>query len=256
MSTRLVRSERVDDHTLVVTLDRAERRNAFNSAMAYELEAVLDGFESDPTLRVAVITGAGGTFSAGQDLVAARDGDFGRTPRRGGFGIMRVPPDKPLIAAVEGHALAGGFELCLSCDLIVAAAEARMGLPEAARALLAAGGGLFRLPKRIPYHVAMELALTGEPVPAAQLHAWGLVNRTTDPGQALSVALELASKVAAAGPLATAASKQIIRHAYDWSEDEAWERQRPQVDRVYGSADFQEGLIAFAEKRPAAWTGR
>lgn len=189
-------------------------------------------------------------------LIAARYGDMGVGRRRGGFGIMALPPSKPVIAAVEGHALAGGLELCLACDLIVASRTATMGLPEASRSLVAIGGGLFRLPRRIPYHLAMELALTGKPWPAPRMAELGLVNRLTEPGRALAGAIELANDVLVAAPLATRASKQIVRHAYEWADADAWKKQMEYAGPVQGSEDMKEGLRAFAEKRPPVWKGR
>ena len=251
-----IRSERAGDHLLVIRIDRPHRRNAFDGATARAMEAALDAYEDDDALRCAIITGSDAVFSSGQDLIAAAHGDMGTAPKRGGFGIMAVPPTKPLIAAIEGHALAGGLELALSCDLIVASRTAAMGLPEAARSLVAVGGGLFRLPKRIPYHLAMELALTGKPWPATRMAELGLVNRLTEPGHALEAAIELAHEVLAAGPLATKASKQIVQRAYDWDDADGWSNQMEFARPVMASADLQEGLRAFAEKRPPVWTGR
>ncbi|MFI6025925.1 crotonase/enoyl-CoA hydratase family protein [Amycolatopsis magusensis] len=248
--------ERHGDHVAVIRIDRPHRRNAFDGATAHALEAAIDAYEADDRLRCAILTGSDLVFSAGQDLIAAAQGDLGRTARRGGFGILAQPPDKPIIAAVEGHALAGGLELCLACDLIVSSRTAKLGLPEAAKSLVAVGGGLFRLPKRIPYHLAMELALTGQPWPATRFAELGLVNKLTEPGQALTGALELAEAVLAAAPLAVRASKQIVRHAYDWDDQEAWGNQRAYAAPVLASEDLQEGLRAFAEKRAAVWKGR
>ena len=252
-----VLTERHGDHVLIIKLHRPHRRNAFDGATAHALEAVIDAYEDDDELRCAVITGSDERIlSAGQDLIAAAAGDMAVTERRGGFGIMGVPPTKPIIAAVEGHALAGGLELCLACDLIVASRTATMGIPEAAKALVAVGGGCFRLPKRIPYHLAMELAITGKAWPATRMAELGLVNRLTEPGQALAGALQLAEEVLAAGPLAVRASKQIIQHAYDWSDAEAWRLQLEYAGPAMRSEDLREGLRAFAEKRPAVWKGR
>jgi enoyl-CoA hydratase len=243
-------------HVLVIRINRPHRRNAFDGATAHALEAAVDAYEEDDTLRCAVITGSHIVFSAGQDLIAAASGDMARTRRRGGFGIMTAPPAKPIIAAVEGHALAGGLELCLACDLIVSSRTATMGIPEAARSLVAIGGGLFRLPRRIPYHLAMELAVTGKAWPATRMAELGLVNKLTEPGGALAGALGLAEEILAAGPLAVRASKQIVRHAYEWDDAEAWQRQMEFALPVMQSEDVQEGLRAFAEKRPPLWKGR
>ncbi|UXA16549.1 crotonase/enoyl-CoA hydratase family protein [Mycobacterium sp. SMC-4] len=251
----LILLERVG-HVAVLTINRPHHRNAFDLATARAMEAAVDSFEADPALRVAVLTGAGGTFSAGQDLKAAARGEIARTERRGGCGIMLEPPTKPVIAAVEGHALGGGLELCLACDLIVAARDATMGLPEASRAVPAMGGGLFRLPRRIPYHRAMELAITGKPLSAEQFHTLGLVNRLTEPGQARAVALELAEEVAANGPVAVQASAAVVRRSQEWGDRESWELQTPLIEPVLVSEDFKEGLAAFAEKRAPIWKGR
>jgi enoyl-CoA hydratase len=243
-------------HVLLVTINRPESRNAFDGATAAAMEAAMDRFEEDPALRVAIITGAGKAFSSGQDLKAAARGDMGTTRRRGGFGIMSQPPGKPVIAAVEGHAVAGGLELCLACDLIVAARDARMGIPEARHNLIAIGGALFRLPRRIPYHLVMELALTADTWPAERMHELGLVNRLAEPGKAVEVAFELAERVLANGPLAVAASKQIIQRSSEWTEEEAWREQMKLAQPVMQSEDTREGLAAFAEKRKPVWKAR
>ena len=255
-SDEVIRTQVVDEHILIIRMNRPKRRNAFDGATARALETVIDDYDADSTLRCAVITGSDIVFSAGQDLVAAAHGDMAVGQRRGGFGIMAKPPIKPIIAAVEGHALAGGLELCLACDLIVSSSSATMGLPEAARSLVAMGGGCFRLPKRIPYHLAMELILTGKSWPATRFAELGLVNKITEPGQALAGALELAADVVAAGPLAVHASKQIAVHAHDWSDADAWRNQNQYLAPVMASEDLQEGLRAFAEKRPPVWNGR
>ena len=249
-------TERHGDHLLIIRIDRPHRRNAFDGATAHALEAAIDAFEDDEELWCAILTGSDIAFSAGQDLIAAAVGDVAVTKRRGGFGIMAQPPTKPIIAAVEGHAVAGGLELCLACDLIVASRTAMMGLPEAARALVAAGGGCFRLPKRIPYHLAMELAITGKPWPATRFAELGLVNRLTEPGDALAGAIELAADVVAGGPVAVRSSKQIVRHAYDWDDAGAWNNQLEYTRAVMESEDLREGLRAFAEKRDPVWKGR
>jgi enoyl-CoA hydratase len=241
---------------LVITINRPHRRNAFDRATSQAMEAAVDAYDEDPSLRCAILTGAGGSFCAGQDLIAAATRDIGATERRGGFGILKVPPVKPLIAAVEGDAVGGGLELCLASDLVVASREAMMGLTEVARGLVAVGGGCFRLPNRIPYHIAMELAITGRAIPATEMQRLGLVNRLSEPGHALETAVELAREVLRAGPLAVVATAQIVRASREWPDDEAWERQREFTKPATKSADAQEGIRAFAEKRTPVWTGR
>ena len=245
----------VRGNVLVLTLNRPRARNAFNAELSEALSAALDRFDESREQRVAVLTGAGGSFSSGMDLNALLQGERSFTKKRGGFGIMARPPDKPLIAAVEGHAVAGGFELALSCDLVVAAEDARFGLPEVKRGLVAVGGALFRLPRRIPYHVAMELALTGEPISAEHAHRLGLVARVTPQGQALTQALAFGDKIAANAPLAVSATKRILARAFDWTEQEAWVEHREIARLALTSRDAKEGARAFAEKRPAVWQG-
>jgi enoyl-CoA hydratase len=245
----------VRGNVLILTLNRPEARNAFNQELSQALSDALDRFEEDPALTVGVLTGAGGSFSSGMDLKALLKGEQSYTKKRGGFGIMTHPPDKPLIAAVEGYAVAGGLELALSCDLIVAAEDAKLGLPEVKRGLVAVGGALIRLPKRIPYHVVMELALTGETHPAERFRQLGLVTRVVPHGQALEAALALAAVIAKNGPLAVAATKQILVKAHDWTEEEAWSAQRKLASKALNSKDATEGSRAFAEKRPPVWRG-
>lgn len=241
---------------LVLTLNRPHAKHAFDLAMATALSDALDWFEQDAALAVAVITGSGGTFSSGADLKALLGGERGHTEKRGGFGIMKRPPDKPLIAAVEGYAVAGGFELALCADLVVAASDAKFGLPEVRRGLVAVGGALFRLPRRIPYHVAMEMALTGDLYPASRMRELGLLNRVTEPGKALDVALDLAASIAQGGPLALRATKEIVRESHAWTDASAWTEQRRFADPALRSEDAKEGPRAFAEKRRPVWTGR
>lgn len=238
---------------LVVTIDRPEARNAFDVATTQQMEAAMDRLESDAGLHLGIITGANGVFSAGADLKGIAAGERW-SGHRGGFGIFAKPPGKPLIAAVEGFAVGGGLELCLSCDLIVAARDARMGLTEPRVGVLAVGGGLFRLPKRIPYHIAMELALTAEIRTADFFHAHGMVNRLVEPGTALEEALTLGEQILRNAPLAVAASKQIIARAYDWADEDGWTAQDPIAAVALNSADAKEGVAAFAEKRRPAWT--
>lgn len=244
------------DHILVVTVNRPQVRNAFDSQTSDEMNAAMDMFDADPELFIGVITGAGGTFSAGADLKELRAGKRRERPPRGGFGLFARPARKPLIAAVEGFAVGGGFEMCLACDLIVASRDSKFGLPEVRRNLVATGGGLFRLPRRIPYHLAMELALTGDIVSAERLHACGLVNRITEPNGALAEAVRLAEKLLANGPTALYATKEIIRRSADWSEEQAWREQLDCARIALESEDRQEGLAAFAEKRKPRWRGR
>jgi enoyl-CoA hydratase len=254
MSEERVLTER-RGHVLVVTINRPQARNAFDAASAEALEAAADRIDAEDDIFVAVITGAGGHFSAGADLKAAARGERAAT-RRGGFGWFARPPRKPVIAAVEGYAVGGGFELALSCDLIVAGATAQFGLPEVRHNVVAIGGGLFRLPRRMPYHLAMELALTGEFRDAAFFHAQGIVNRVVEPGRALEAAVEWAQALQVNGPTALAASKQIMFHASDWTDEEAWTAQMAYAQAALNSEDRREGLTAFAEKRAPVWKGR
>jgi len=244
------------DGVLLITLNRPQARNAVNSALAHGVAAALDELDGDDGLKAGVLTGAGGSFCAGMDLKAFVAGERPYVEGRGFAGIAQRPPRKPLIAAIEGYALAGGLEVALSCDVIVAARDARLGIPEVKRGLIAAAGALIRLPRRVPYHVAMELALTGDPIGAERAHAVGLVNRLADPGEAVAVALEVASAIAANGPLAVDASKKIVSAAQDWTEEQAWREQAETVAAIMGSEDAREGAIAFAEKRAPVWKGR
>lgn len=254
MSTSEVPVQRVGS-TLLITIDRAKARNSVDAAVAAALAAALDELEADTGLRVGVLTGAGGTFSAGMDLKAALKGQSPTIPGRGFGGLTEASLTKPLIAAVEGYALGGGFELALACDLIVAAEDAKFGLPEVTRGLIAAGGGVIRLPARIPYHLAMELLLTGEPVSGNRAGELGLANRVTAPGEAVTVALELAERIARNAPLALAAVKSLTRAANGVPEAEAFAVQRETMATLMASADVREGMTAFAERRPPQWTG-
>jgi enoyl-CoA hydratase/carnithine racemase len=241
---------------LVITINRPDARNAVNGAVAEGMAAALDELDSDDDLRVGIVTGAGGYFSAGMDLKAFVTGERPYAGDRGFAGLTQRAARKPLIAAVEGFALAGGFEIALSCDLIVAARDARFGIPEVKRSLVAAAGALLRLPKRIPYHLAMELALTGEPIGAERAAEIGIVNRLAEPGGALDAALELAQALEKNAPLALIASKQILQQAVDWTEEEGWAKQGEISGPVFVSEDAREGATAFAEKREPVWRGR
>ena len=245
----------VEDGVAVITINRPEARNAVNGAVARGIAAALDEFDARKDVAAYVLTGAGGTFSAGMDLKGFLSGDNPITEGRGFAGITQRPPAKPIIAAVEGYALAGGFEIALSCDMIVASSEAKFGLPEVKRGLVAGAGGLLRLPVRIPYHVAMEIALTGDHYPAARLAEVGLVNQVTEPGRALAAAKELAARIAANAPLALAATKRVIVESRDWPSDQQFAKQGEIIGPVFGSKDAMEGAAAFAEKRKPVWKG-
>jgi len=242
-------------HVLVITINRPEAKNAFDKTSAQAMHAAMDLLDREDDLFVGVITGAGGVFSAGADLKAVARGERAVTDR-GGFGMFRRPSRKPLIAAVEGYAVGGGMELCLSCDLIVAARDAKMGLPEVRHNVAAVGGGLFRLPRRIPYHIAMELALTGGFQDAEFFKQHGLVNRVTEPGEALAGALALAETILVNGPTALAASKEIIFQSANWTDEAGWTEQAPIAAIAFDAEDRAEGLRAFAEKRKPVWRGR
>ncbi len=240
----------------VITLNRPEVRNAIDGRTARLLERAIDRFESDPAARVAVLTGTGGTFSAGMDLKAADRGELPYGDHRGPLGLTERPPSKPLVAAVEGSALAGGCELALAADLIVAADDSELGLPEPQRGLVAAAGGAMRLTERLPRNVAMELVLTGDPMPARRLHELGLVNVLAPAGKALDVAIELAERVAANAPMSVAVGKRIVQEAPRWDAADAFVRQSELAAPVVSSQDAAEGVAAFAEKRAPRWTGR
>jgi enoyl-CoA hydratase/carnithine racemase len=254
MSDDAIRTD-VSDGVAIITIDRPKARNAVNGEVARGIANAVEDFDARADVSVLVLTGAGGTFSAGMDLKGFLTGDSPIAPGRGFGGIAERPPNKPVIAAVEGYALAGGFELVLACDLVVASEEAKFGLPEVRRGLVAGAGGLLRLPSRIPYHIAMEIALTGEHFPAARLAEAGLVNKLVPAGQALPAAVELARKVALGAPLALAASKRVVVESADWAANEAFAKQGEIIAPVFRSKDAMEGAAAFAEKRPPAWRG-
>ncbi len=244
------------ENVLLITLNRPEVRNAVNAALAEALAGALEELDGDDGLSVGVLTGAGGFFCAGMDLGAFVKGESAWFGDRGFAGITQRASRKPLIAAIEGFALAGGMEIALACDLIIAAKGARMGIPEAKRSLVAAGGALLRMPRRMPYHVVMELALTGDPLPAERFHDFGLVNRLAEPGSAVEVALELAGALAKNGPLALMATKQVLQEQFDWSSSDMWDKQSAIVGPVFVSEDAREGSSAFKEKREPVWKGR
>ncbi|KAA1251267.1 crotonase/enoyl-CoA hydratase family protein [Mycobacterium simiae] len=242
------------DRILIITINRPQAKNAVNAAVSRGLADAMDRLDSDAALSVGILTGAGGSFCAGMDLKAFARGENVVVPGRG-LGFTERPPIKPLIAAVEGYALAGGTELALATDLIVAARNSAFGIPEVKRGLVAGGGGLLRLPERIPYAIAMELALTGDSLSAERAHELGLVNIVAEPGEALPAAIALAEKITANGPLAVAATKRIITESRGWNLDNRFAEQMKILGPVFVSNDAKEGAIAFAEKRPPRWTG-
>ena len=245
----------VDGAVLAITLDRPDKRNAIDSTMAEAICAAIDRLDGERELRVAVLAANGPAFCAGLDLKAFALGDRGRSEARGFGGITARPPRKPVVVAVEGPALGGGFEIVLACDLIVASSNARFGLPEATRGQLATAGGLLRLPRRIPHHRAMEMVLVGKPMSAEEAYALGLVNRLVAPGEARAAALELARAIAANAPLAVAGAKQVILESPEWPREEAFARQEQIAAPIRASKDAAEGARAFVEKRTPSWRG-
>jgi enoyl-CoA hydratase len=246
----------VTDGIMTVTLNRPEAKNAANKALAEGVAAAMDQLDGDDSIRVAILTGAGGTFCSGMDLKAFVSGETPNIEGRGFAGLTESSPRKPLIAAVEGYALAGGLELAISCDLIVTADNAKFGIPEVKRGLAAAAGGLMKLPRQIPQRLAMELALTGDFISAQRAYEMGLVNAVVPAGTALEAAKALAARIVANGPLAVAISKQVVLQSENWSADEMWQKQQELVMPVFVSEDAMEGSIAFAEKRAPNWKGK
>ena len=245
----------VKDGVLVITINRPDAKNAMNKAAAEGIAAALDRLDAEDDLRVAVLTGAGGTFCSGMDLKGFLRGETPFVEGRGFGGLTQKGPAKPIIAAVEGYALAGGLELMISCDLVVASSSAKFGIPEVKRGLAAAAGGLMKLPDQIPHKVAMELALTGDFIDAARAYDLGLVNRVTD-GSAMDGAMDLARAIGANGPLAVRISKQIVEESRAWSLESRWGEQAKLTPLVFASEDAREGAAAFAEKRAPNWKGK
>lgn len=239
---------------LEVTINRPEQRNAMTKAAAQAIAAAMDRLDAEPGLRCAILTGAGGTFCAGMDLKGFLRGEL-PVDERGGFGGLTTwTPNKPVIAAVDGYALAGGMELAFACDLIVAHEDAKFGIPEVKRGLVAAGGGAVQLPRMLPRPLAMELALTGDPIGAVRAHELGMVNRVTK-GPAIEGARDLAATIVANGPLAIIATKGIVRDSWLWPVEEINEHQNPYIAHIFTSEDAKEGARAFAEKRKPEWKG-
>ena len=244
-----------DDGLVIITINRPEVRNAVNRAVSIGVANAIDEMEARPDLRCAILTGAGGNFCAGMDLKAYSQGEVTSLEGRGILGIAMTPPKKPLIAAVEGYALAGGFESVLACDLTVAAKTARFGLPEAKRGLIAGAGGVLRLPRLIPPRIAMQMILTGDMVEAQRLYELGLVNVLTETGGALAAAKAMARSIVANAPLSVQLSKRVITEQRDWPLDQMWTRQDAVLGNFRGFNDAKEGARAFLEKRQPNWTG-
>jgi enoyl-CoA hydratase len=242
----------------VIKINRPEARNAVNGAVAQGIEDAIDQIESDDSVWVGIITGEPPVFCAGADLKEINAGNAGGlATAKGGFaGIVQRERTKPMIAAVDGPALAGGTEIVLSCDLVVASTTATFGIPEVKRSLVAAAGGLFRLGRKIPLNIAMELTLTGDPIDATRAHHFGLVNRLVEPGDALEAAIALAEQICANAPVAVRESRKIVLEATNAPDDVGWKMSMEGMGVAMRSEDFSEGLTAFIEKRPPVWKGR
>ena len=245
----------IAEGVMTITMNRPQAKNAMNKSMAEGISAAIDEFEGNADIRVAILTGNGGTFCSGMDLKGFLAGETPSVPGRGFGGISHYSPAKPLIAATEGYALAGGFELVLACDLVVASEKSKFGLPEVKRSLVAGAGGVFRLPQQIPQRIAMEMVMTGDHYTAERMYEVDLIDSITPEGKALDGAKELAARIAGNGPLATAASKKIMQEYKTWPHDEIWKRQQVIMDPVFASKDAREGATAFAEKRAPVWKG-
>lgn len=246
---------RQEGAVIEITINRPESRNAINRAASEAIAEAIDRLDADPSLSVGILTGSGGHFCSGMDLKAFLRGERVELEGRGLAGLVEKPPKKPLIAAVEGYALAGGCEIALACDLIVASESAQFGIPEVRRGLIAGSGGLLRLPLKIPRQIAMEYALTGRMMGAQDAHKWGLVNRLTPAGRALDAARALAAEISANSPLAVAMTKKVIDESPSWPADEIWKRLGDILEPVITSNDAREGALAFAEKRAPQWSG-
>ena len=245
-----------DNGILTVTINRPEAKNAVNRAVAEGIAAAMDKLDSNGELRVGILTGAGGTFCSGMDLKAFLKGEQSAIKGRGFGGLVESPPKKPLIAALQGYVLAGGLELSLACDIAVCSDSAQFGIPETKRGLVAGAGGVVKLPRLIPRRIALEMALTGDPIGAQRAYELGLVNRVVPDGDVLNEAKKLAEIIAANGPLAVMASKQCIVESEGWPQERLFKNQRPIIEPVFLSEDAKEGPRAFAEKRAPVWQGK
>ena len=245
------------DGIMVITVNRPAARNAITIDCAHAMSEAFEALDRRDDVRIGILTGAGNTFSSGMDLKDfARTGKRSLVPGKGFAGLNEAPPKKPLIAAVEGYALAGGFEMMLACDLVVAANNAMFGLPEVKRGLVAGSGGMLRLPRHIPYRIAMEIVLTGDMLSAERAHHFGLINVMTEPGGALQGAIDLARRICENGPMAVQVAKQVVSKSLDFDQETMFDQQRPIIAPVFASDDAREGSLAFAEKRKPLWKGK